>query len=344
MDKVERQTLMPSEELPPCTSNFLLGFDIGGTKCAVVIGRKRSEGIKITDRIVFATETLRGPQFALRELEDSTRKLLLKHGLSLTNVAALGISCGGPLDAHSGVILSPPNLPGWDRVPVKKHFEAALQIPVFLQNDADACALAEWKWGAGRGCRNMIFLSFGTGMGAGLILDGRLYTGANNHAGEVGHVRLENDGPWGHGKYGSVEGFCSGGGIARLAQQEIRRIWKTNGEVSFCHDEEALSRLTARDVAEAARAGDPMGVGIFKIVAGYLGRSLAMLIDILNPEMIIIGGIFMRNYGLFHDTVERVIADEALISNARMCRVVPAALGEEIGDFACLSVAVSIQN
>ncbi len=322
--------------------DYLLGFDIGGTKCAVVLGRKVPAGVEILERTAFATETALGPQSVLAALENRTQELLPRHGLVHSNISGIGISCGGPLDGRRGVILSPPNLPGWDEIHVTGYFEAALQIPARLQNDADACALAEWKWGAGRGCQNMIFLTFGTGMGAGLILNGRLYTGTNNLAGEVGHVRLEPDGPLGYGKHGSVEGFCSGGGIARLAQQEIRKLWEKNGEVLFCRNEKALAQLSAREVIEAARAGDPVGVSIFNIVAEHLGRSLAMLIDILNPELIVIGGIFMRHHDLFEATVERVIRDEALAASTRTCRVVPAVLGEAIGDFACLSVAASV--
>ena len=113
--------------------------------------------------------------------------------------AAVGISCGGPLDSKKGLILSPPNLPGWDNVPVTKLLSEALQVPAFLQNDADACAIAEWRFGAGQGCENMVFLTFGTGLGAGLILNGKLYQGASGMAGEVGHLRLFDNGHIGYG-------------------------------------------------------------------------------------------------------------------------------------------------
>ena len=132
---------------------------------------------------------------------------------------AIGITCGGPLDSKKGLIMSPPNLPKWDKIPITKIIEDNFNVPVFLQNDANACALAEWRFGAGKGTNNMIFLTFGTGLGAGLILDGRLYAGTNNLAGEIGHIRLAKDGPLGYDKKGSFEGFCSGAGIARLAKK-----------------------------------------------------------------------------------------------------------------------------
>lgn len=152
-------------------------------------------------------------------------------------------------------------------------FREFFDVPVGLQNDANACALAEWKWGAGRGCSNMIFLTFGTGMGAGLILDGRLYAGANDMAGEVGHIRMEKTGPIGYGKAGSFEGFCSGGGIAKLGQQMARDRLQNGQAVSFCQTHEELSAITAQKVGEAAKQGDKFALEIFDIVDKQLGRG-----------------------------------------------------------------------
>ena len=139
-----------------------IGIDIGGTKCAVIRGDEKGN---ILEKLRFATEG-----------RDSSLKKILDAACSLRSqqTAAVGISCGGPLDSKKGLILSPPNLPGWDNVPVTKLLSEALQVPAFLQNDADACAIAEWRFGAGQGCENMVFLTFGTGLGAGLILNGKL--------------------------------------------------------------------------------------------------------------------------------------------------------------------------
>ena len=137
------------------------------------------------------------------------------------NLKRIGISCGGPLDSKKGIIFSPPNLPGWDNVPITRILSDEFGVETALQNDANACALAEWLMGAERGHSNMIFLTFGTGMGAGLILNGRLYSGTNDLGGEVGHIRLAKTGPVGFGKAGSFEGFCSGGGIAQLAKSIV---------------------------------------------------------------------------------------------------------------------------
>jgi glucokinase len=210
---------------------------------------------------------------------------------------------------------------------------------VRLQNDANACALAEWRWGAGRGTRNIVFLTFGTGMGAGLIIDGRLYEGTNDLAGEVGHVRIADDGPVGYGKAGAFEGFCSGSGIAKLARVSAEELLAAGRPAGFCATREELASITAQRVGEAADAGDPAAREILARTGKYLGRGCAMLIDILNPERIVIGSIFARCRAHLEQAMTEEIRREALSAAARACTIVPAALGESIGDYASLAVA-----
>lgn len=321
--------------------DYLIGFDIGGTKCAVILGRYAGDGVQILDRIAFATESSRGPGYALGKLEKAASDIVERSKITFDAVEAIGISCGGPLDSRKGLILGPPNLPGWDNIAIVERYEARLGVRTKLQNDANACALAEWQWGAGRGCNSIIFLTFGTGLGAGLVLDGRLYVGANDLAGEVGHIRLADDGPVGYGKPGSFEGFCSGGGIEQLAKLIIQRKWVSGETVDFCADESCLDNINARNVGDAARAGDITALEIYKTVGERLGQGLSILIDTLNPERIIIGSVFARQQELIWPAAEQVINKEALTLAAGICKVVPAALGEAIGDYASLSVAAS---
>lgn len=322
--------------------DILIGYDIGGTKCAVVLGRiRRSGDVEPTDRIAIETRTELGAQQAIANIELATDTLLERAGLERTAVRSIGISCGGPLDSARGVILCPPNLPGWENLPICDRFERDFGVPVALRNDADACALAEWKYGAGRGASHMIFLTFGTGMGAGLILNGRLYSGACNLAGEVGHVRLEDDGPVGYGKAGSFEGFCSGGGIARIAAAVIEGRRAAGTATGICAAD--APSPTAQSVVHAARGGDPVAREIVETSARYLGRGLAILVDILNPEVIVIGSIFARAEDLLRPTMERVLREEALPGAVDAVRIVPAALGEKIGDYACLAIAASVE-
>ena len=175
--------------------------------------------VKIIGKRSFATGLYKSWEEVLNRIISCVKELLNENGSC--RLSAAGISCGGPLDIEKGLILSPPNLPGWDKVPIVKYFQNRLGVKTSLLNDANACALAEWRYGAGKGCRNMIFLTFGTGIGAGLILNGRLYSGASGMAGEIGHIRMEKTGPLGYGKKGSLEGFCSGGGIAMLAKVKV---------------------------------------------------------------------------------------------------------------------------
>jgi glucokinase len=213
-------------------------------------------------------------------------------------------------------------------------------MPALLQNDANACALAEWRWGAAKGFGNAVFLTFGTGMGAGLILGGRLYSGTCSMAGEVGHIRLAEDGPEGYGKAGSFEGFCSGGGIARLARSMALERLNAGGKAAFCEGIDDLGRIDARRVAEAARAGDPLAAEVYRISGRFLGRGLSVIIDILNPEVIVIGSIFARCMDLLWPEAQSMLARESLSLSAGACRVLPSMLGETIGDLAALAVAV----
>jgi glucokinase len=230
-------------------------------------------------------------------------------------------------------------LPGWDDIKIVKRLEAKFGVNVFLQNDADACALAEWKIGAGKGCTHMIFLTFGTGFGGGLILNGKLYSGACGMAGEAGHIRLNRFGPSGYGKPGSLEGFCSGGGIAQLARTTLLSCIQT-GRHSLLMDGQCIEDITAKDVFLAAKQGDATALEIVSVVGEQLGMGLAILIDVLNPERIVIGSIYQRNHVLLQPYIERVIARETLIQSRKACKIVPAALGDSIGDYAAVLTAV----
>lgn len=320
-------------------SDNLLGVDIGGTKCAVTYGIRRSGELEIADKEAFATtscpETIANIKAALRTVMD-------RNGLKSSDVYSIGISCGGPLDSKSGVVMSPPNLPGWDNIPIVDILREEFGVPVAIHNDANACALAEWIFGAGRGTRNMAFLTFGTGLGAGLILDGHLYAGTNDNAGELGHIRLEPFGPVGYGKAGSFEGFCSGGGIRQLAQAAVKEKFQMGGTVSWCPDGN-IDAITAKVVAEAMRQGDSLAKQIYETSAIHLGIGLSYLIDIINPEMIVIGSIYARNEDVFKPLMQKVIDREALPLASKVCRVVPSMLGEAVGDYAALSVAANVQ-
>lgn len=316
----------------------LLGIDIGGTKCAVIYGIDTDGCIEIADKVRFDTTDV---QNTIENILKELKGICARYSLNARNTKGIGISCGGPLDSKTGVVMSPPNLPGWNNIPIVKLAEEATGIPASLQNDANACALAEWKYGAGKGTRNMVFLTFGTGLGAGLVLDGKLYSGTNDNAGELGHIRLSDFGPVGYGKAGSVEGFASGGGIAQLAASAVKEQLMMGKKVAWCPDGN-LSAITAKTVAESAKAGDELAISIFRTSATYLGKALAMVIDMLNPEVITIGSIFVRAEELIRPFMQAAIDRDALPGAAAVCKVKPAELGEAIGDIAALSIAASL--
>ncbi|MCC6415882.1 MAG: ROK family protein [Opitutaceae bacterium] len=300
----------------------IIGVDIGGTKCALSV--PTADG-RVREVARFATTDVSG---TLERLYAEIRRL------APAPEVVFGVSCGSPQDSARGLILSPPNLPGWDRIAICDELTKRFGGRAFLMNDANACALAEWQFGAGRGCQSMMFLTMGTGMGAGLILDGRIYAGASGNAGEAGHMRLTADGPTGYGKAGSFEGWCSGGGIAQLARARVAEFAAASGLKQI-----APEKLTSRAVGEAAAAGDALALAIWREVGEKLGQALAVFIDVINPERIVIGSIYQRCEKFIAPAMRAVIAREALPDSARDCVIVPAELGDEIGGYAAVAIA-----
>ena len=311
-----------------------IGIDIGGTKTAVLLIDGNG---KVIERTQTPTEVGKDAwKTSVEGMKENIRKLI-----KLAKVEAIGISCGGPLDSKKGLILSPPNLPGWDEVPITDIFQKEFNIPAYLQNDANAGALAEWKFGAGKGFDNVIFLTFGTGLGAGIIVNGKLLSGTNDYGGEVGHIRLEEEGPIGYHKRGSFEGFCSGTGLAQMMSFELLCLTEEIGKKAMLEKYKLPGEVTGRDVVEWANAGDELALKVVEKSGRYLGKGLSVLIDIINPEMIIVGSMGVRLGDLLFDPAREVIAREAVPGAAEVCRIIPASLGEAIGDYAALCVALN---
>lgn len=297
--------------------SYIISIDIGGTKTAVSLWTSTGELIQ---KCQFPSKG--SPESLVNRVVAEANRILEETPAQTSDVEAVGIICCGPLDTVNGYVLSPPNLPGWDRIPIVSILEKRLGIQCFLENDANACVLAEWRWGAGRGFQNLVFLTFDTGMGAGLILNGQLYQGTCGLAGEVGHMRIADDSPETYGKRGSWEGICSGGGLTR-------RYADLTGRTE-----------SGKYICKTAEAGDKEALQVVEACAFYLGRGVAQLIDILNPECIIIGSIFVRNEKLFRPIMETEINREALTESWKHCTILPAQLGEILGDKAALGVAL----
>ncbi len=310
----------------------MIGFDIGGTKCAVCVGEEVNGELIIKDKKIIPTDHSVSAYEMIERMCAEAEKIT-------DDFSLLGISCGGPLNSEKGVIMSPPNLPGWDDIKIVDYLKEKYHGEVYIENDANACAVAEWKYGAGKGSKNMIFLTFGTGLGAGLILDGRLYRGANDMAGEVGHIRLNAFGPVGYGKSGSFEGFCSGGGIAQLGKTYALEKLQMGEEVSFCKSISDLEDITAKSIADCANNGEADALEIYRLCGESLGKGLSILIDVLNPEKIVLGSIFQRSENLIREAMEKILEKECLTFSLSACEILPAKLEENLGDYAALSVA-----
>lgn len=308
-----------------------LGIDIGGTKCAVCVGDEKGN---VTEKIRFATTSV---DETVENIKLNAEKLNEKY-----HPVSAGVSCGGPLDENKGIIMSPPNLPGWDNIEIKKILENSLKIPVGVRNDANACAIAEFYFGAGRGCKNMVFMTFGTGLGAGLVLNGKLYSGTNGFAGELGHIRLDDYGPSGYGKCGSFEGFCSGSGLYELGRGIAREAIQRGEKVLWA--ENGIDSVDVSVIAEYARKGDALAKKVFDICGQKLGQGLSIVVDLLNPEKIIIGSVFARCEDLLREAMEQVLNREALKDAVKVCKVCAPELSENIGDAAALAVAMEVKN
>ena len=297
--------------------NKYIGIDIGGTKIGVSLGNGNGE---IASQCKFPT--LSTPQENIERIILESKRLLSSHTSDqCMEVRAVGVSCGGPLDSKSGIVLSPPHLHGWNNVPITKILSKELGLPAFLQNDANACALAEWNWGNAKGMDNAIFITFGTGFGAGLILDGKLYEGTSGMAGEIGHVRISDEGPYCYGKNGSVESFCSGEGISLL------------------HEKMFGERITAKEICARAYGKDERATTTIECSAKKLGYALSILMDLFNPQCIVLGSIYTRDMNLFRDIAMDIVMNEALPQCSSVCKVLPSALGDRLGDVAALGVA-----
>lgn len=316
---------------------WYVGIDIGGTKSAVLLVNGEGE---ISDRKEMPTTKGKNNwqltvDFFIEGISEYTKK---------QDVAGIGVSCGGPLDSKKGLICSPPNLPGWDDIPIVEMLEGKFGIPTALENDANAGALAEWRYGAGKGYSNVIFLTFGTGLGAGLILDSKLYSGTNDYGGEAGHIRLEEDGPIGYNKRGSFEGFCSGTGLAQMMGFELLCLKEQIGEKEMLKKYKEPGKVTGKDVYDWAREEDPLALKVTQKSGEYFGKGLSILIDLLNPEVIVVGSMAVRLGDLLLEPARKVIEQEALPGAHSICKIVPAALGEKIGDLAALCVAIEASN
>lgn len=308
-------------------SHTILGLDIGGTKTAVLEGTRDAVILQRTERATEAHRPFAETFPALLAQMKSTIHIAEQAG---RRISAISVSIGGPLRISAGILLDPPHLPGWWNVPLKEALSAAFpSLPVSIEHDGNAGALAEFHFGAGKGktgLRDLIFLTFGTGLGAGIIVNGKILHGATDTAGEVGHLRLSYEGPVGFGKAGSWEGFASGQGLVELAARMFPARWSRETPI--------------RAVVEAMLADDADALAVAAEAGTWMGRGMALLVDTLNPQMIVLGSLGVVLGDRVLGPARRALAQEALSQAVAACEIVPAKLGLQIGDVAALMAVI----
>jgi glucokinase len=258
----------------------------------------------------------------LDELCANAQKLMGEYN----DVVAVGASVGGPLDADRGVILSPPNLPGWDRIPLRDILRDRLELPAKIEHDAAACCLAEYRWGGGTGKSRVVFLTCGTGFGVGVVIDGKIYRGSGGRSPEIGHARFREIGPEAFGKVGCVEAYCAGASLGKLAAWKFPSRWQTAPD--------------AEELAELWRGGDAEATEIIELNARATGEVCANLGDLLRPDIILLGSLATHLGPKWVEIVRAKFRAEALPDTAE-CPVEPVGLGVRLQDCAALVVAVS---
>ena len=315
--------------------SYIVGIDIGGTKLATVVADRTGTILK---KVRKPTVAERGPHHAVASLLEMVGETIRLAGLKRENISGIGVSCGGPLDTKTGVVYSPPNLPGWDAFPLKESIEAEFHVPTIIENDANASALAEWRFGGGRGYNYVLYMTMSTGIGGGIVANGQIYHGANDSAGEVGHQILLPDGPLcGCGQRGCLEALCSGPAIARRAQEAVRK--QPNTAILDLADR-AIAQVKSEHVLQAARTGDSLAMSLIEETGYYMGWGIANLVNILNPEIVLIGTIAIAAGDLLLDPIRQTVADMAMQRPAEAVKIMPADLGDAVGDLAAISLVM----
>jgi glucokinase len=309
-------------------NHLIAGIDVGGTKVALAIADSEGNLLSMTR---FPTEVQLGPH---RIIEKVLTELETMCGERQCDLAAIGIGCAGPLDRSRGLILSPPNLPGWDEIPIVNIVQDSFNVPVLLDNDANAAALGEFEQGAGRGLRDIVYMTISTGVGGGVIVNGEIVHGVGDGAGEVGHMPVLVDGPeCGCGYRGCLEALCSGTSIARRAKERLQQGAPSSLTAN------RIEEVTAKKVADAAREGDSLASEIWNETIFYLAFGLHSIIATLAPEAVILGGGVSTAGEQLLGPLRQQVYDRVKMLPVERVKILQAALGHDSGIHGALILA-----
>ncbi|MFI5210919.1 MAG: ROK family protein [Gemmatimonadales bacterium] len=313
----------------------IIGIDLGGTN--IVAGCIREDGNALYALLSEPTRAEEGADAVVNRIVELARRSMAAAKKEAPGLEVIGIGIGapGPLDIHKGIVLLTPNL-GWVNMPLRQRVGSALGMPAALDNDANCAVLGEWWRGAARNTRMALGLTIGTGIGGGIIIDGRLYHGATDLAGEVGHTTIDANGRRCKcGNYGCIEAYASGPNIALRAVEAIESGAETDLPTRVGGD---LSRITAQTVYEAAHEGDDLALEVVRDTAKFLGAAVANLINIFNPEVVVVcGGVTLAGDTLF-TPLRREVSRRAFKPAVEACRIVPGELTGSAGVYGAARV------
>ena len=292
---------------------YVIGIDVGGTNIKMGLVSAKA---KVIDRSEFATRSFaRDRKELIRQIAGEIKRLMDKNGLARNDVQGIGIGLPGLIDTPNGIVRFLPNIPGWRNVPLKKKLEKKLGIPVYLENDVNLITLGEWRYGAGRGVKNMVCMTLGTGVGSGLILDGQLYRGPGFAAGELGHMPLNEHGDaCGCGGYGCLETYVGNKRLVALAQKMTRK-----------------KDVSLEEMYTLAKKGNAVALKFWEQTATHIGNNLVGVVNLLNPERIVIGGGVSNNHEFLFKTIYAVIQKRAMPTQAAMVKITRTQLGNDAG-------------
>jgi len=308
-------------------NKVVIGVDLGGTNMRTAL--LSPDGL-ILDRNKVSTHAAEGwKQVVARLVESIVRYQQIAIGKGLT-VAAVGVGAPGVIQMDSGIVVKSPNFPDWNNLPLKKELEKALNMPVFIENDANAAALGEQWLGAGRDINSMILLTLGTGVGGGIVLNNQIWQGADGMAGEIGHMTLIPDGRLcGCGNTGCLEMYASARGIV----QSYREAVNSSGIAM-------VTELSSEQIYQAARNGDTVALKVMKDMGRMLGIGIASLINIFNPQMIVLGGGVKEAWQLFINATQEEVMRRAFKVPAERTKIVPSLLGDDAGMVGAAAIAM----
>ena len=313
---------------------YIVGIDMGATHLGILL---TDFSAHVLEEIEYPFSVDDGPKSCLNQIDGYLSELLSRINLKVSHISSIGMNVPGPFVVETGKTSSPPIMPGWDGYPIRSHLEEIWKVPVTIGNDAEFGALGEWAYGAGRGESNLVYIKVGTGVGAGLLLDGHIYRGTTGSAGEIGHITIQENGPLCTcGNHGCLEAMAGGHAIARKAREAIQAGRRT--QLSAISPDQ----IRAFDVAGAAQRGDLVAQQIIADAGLYLGIAVASLVNLVNPSIVVIGGGVSQLGDMLLEPIRKTVLERSLNSAARIVRIASAVLGRRASSMGAIVQAINL--